>query len=467
MTTMSSCNDDNLATGSSALLPGEEITVCCDTLTNLDSRSIMANPVFNTPDSFLLGECNDLKYGTLKAEILTQFACPIDAVYPDSSELDSVCLFMYFRAWHGDGQAPLRINAYLMDKETLHYDSLYRSDIDIDRFVSSTRLENSALAQPRIISAQNIPDSTGTSDYYYIISARLKDEVARQLFNTRDFSSQQAFTQAFKGLYITTDYGSSTILYVSDISLACYFHYTYKERPTDTEYITLPDTRIFPANSEVRQVNRFEYPDAALLRYNLCQVKDTNYILSPANIYTTVNIPMNSMRERIMQNVGEKRPYINLASLIVDVLNYPNTELDPHYDDWAHPAGTMMLIKQSEFNSFFADNDLPDDSYAICSSLTSAVDTNDVYWNYYHFDLSTIFSEQLRDTADFVDTLRMLLVPVQLSYTTSSSSSSEQTVSAVRIEQTVTATEIRSTLATDFPMDIELVYSGFDVNIIK
>lgn len=456
-----------MATGSSALLPGEEITVCCDTLTNLVSHSFIAQPVFNTPDSFLLGECNDTRYGTLKAEILTQFACPINAVYPDSSELDSVCLFMYYRAWHGDGQAPLRINAYLMDKEALYYDSLYYSDIDINRYVSYVHPQNSALMRPRIISAQNVPDSTGTSDYYYILSARLKDEVARKLFYTRDFSSQEAFTQAFKGLYITTDYGSSTILYVSDISLACYFHYTYKERETDTEYISLPDTRIFPANSEVRQINRFEYPDAEQLRHNLCQVRDTNYILSPANIYTTINIPTKAMRECIGQNVGEKRPYINLASLMVDVLNYPNTELDPHYDDWAHPASTMMLIKQSEFNRFFAENDLPDDSYAICSSMTTAVDSNDVYWNYYHFDLSTIFSEQLRDSASQTDTLQMILVPVQLGYTTSSSSSSEQTISSVRIEQAVTATEIRSTLATDLPMDIELVYSGFDVNIIK
>lgn len=414
-----------------------------------------------TPDSFLLGECNSPGYGTLKADLLTQFACPIDAIYPDSCELDSVCLFLYYRTWYGNGDAPLRINAYEIDSEPLCYDSLYTSDVDIQRFVSPASRAKSVLERPYVLSAAH-PDYGTVSNTYNGVAIKLTDEYARKVFETRDFSSQQAFQQKIKGLYITTDYGTSTILYINNVSLVCYFHYTYKISAHSDTYAVLRDSRIFPANSEVRQVNHYTYPDVSSVRQRLCQSTDTNYIISPANLYACLKIPVEAMRQSIGRRTVMKRPYINLASLEVDVLNYPNTELDAHAADWAHPAKSMMLIKESAFSTFFKSHQLPSDTCAICSDLITSVDSTDTYRNYYAFDLSKIFSKQVRDSSVFVDTLRMLLVPVSLTYTASQYSASTQTVSEVHIEQSVTLTEIRSALDAHMPMDVELVYTGMD-----
>lgn len=440
------------------MLPNEKVIVCCDTLRDIVSATVSATPIFTTPDSFLVGECSSASLGTLRADLITQFACPIDAVYPDSSELDSVCLVVYYRSWYGDGEAPLRLNAHLLDGETLCYDSLYNSDIDLSRFVSEYSRRRSVLIQPQLVSAAH-PNNTTVSGYH-MVTMRLTDEVAQQLFNARDFSSQQAFQRAFKGLYITTDFGSSTVLYLSNVALICYFHHTYLPTAQSTQYVTLRDSRIFPANSEVRQINRYEYPDVAQIRQQLCQMHDTNFVLTPSNLYTRISIPVAAMRGTIKEHTLLKRPYINMASLVVDVLNYPNSSLDVHYNDWAHPAKTMLLIKESAADRFFRNNELPSDTCAISSTLATEVDTTNTYSNFYTFDLSKMLAQQVRDTAQFVDTLHLLLVPVQIAYSQSSSGAS--TISGIHVEQTVTATMLRSALTTERPMNIELLYSGFD-----
>ena len=66
--------------GSSILAEKDEIKVKADTFgvrSSLDSCAAITL----TPDSFLLGEC-DTHFGTMKADILTQLACPEGYKYP-------------------------------------------------------------------------------------------------------------------------------------------------------------------------------------------------------------------------------------------------------------------------------------------------------------------------------------------------------------------------------------------------
>ena len=89
--TMGMCSCDNIiGAGASALLPEDGIRVKADTfsvVSTLEAGSAIAI----TPDSFLLGEC-DTHFGTIKADILSQFACPLGFEYPyvETAEVDSV-----------------------------------------------------------------------------------------------------------------------------------------------------------------------------------------------------------------------------------------------------------------------------------------------------------------------------------------------------------------------------------------
>ena len=122
-----------------------------------------------------------------------------------------------------------------------------------------------------------------------------------------------------------------------------------------------------------------------------------------------------------------------------------------------------MLIKEDLFEDFFLNNELPNDSCAICCDLVTEVDSDNVYHYYYYFDLKSMFQEYL-SSSDAEDTLRMVLVPVNLVYSTSSSTTS---ITKVNIEQTITSTPIRSAQCADHPMDIEAVFSGFSTATLK
>ena len=113
------CKDDVATTGQSVLDEGDKIFVLADTF-EISSAVDSCDAIISQADSFLLGEI-ETDYGTLRASILTQLACPEGYSYPADfavDSVDSICLFMYYSSWEGDPNSPIAINEYLMDKQT-------------------------------------------------------------------------------------------------------------------------------------------------------------------------------------------------------------------------------------------------------------------------------------------------------------------------------------------------------------
>lgn len=457
--TMGMCSCDNIiGAGASALLPEDGIRVKADTfsvVSTLEAGSAIAI----TPDSFLLGEC-DTHFGTIKADILSQFACPLGFEYPyvETAEVDSVCLYLYYENWHGDGLAPLGITVYEMDKATLDYNTRYPSDTTLSSFCSLTP-ETRVTPLSRVVIADRYTDSVYSSaddSYYPCIPIKLSDTFARRFFAIRDFSSQEAFNELFKGLYITTDFGGSTVLYVTNISMAVYYHFSYPRQGTDT---VIHDMKAFYANSEVRQLNRFAYPDREQVLSQLSVYSDTNYVVSPANIYTRLSVKMDSMFLRMQEQLEDPNDYtvyVNQADLTIDVLyDAEQTSTRPR-DHWDTPASHMLLVLESEMETFFAKNELPSDTMAILSALTVSADTVGELSYTYTYDLSGLLTKQLRMNEP-QDELSFFLVPVAVETLPNSSS-----LSSVRPLQTISTTCIRSANNSDSPMNVKMVYSGFN-----
>lgn len=455
-----SCKDDVMDAGSSTLLESDDIQVKADTF-SLASVLDSCVALTLTPDSFLLGEC-DTHYGTIQADILTQLACPegFEYPYPETAEVDSVCLFIYYNSWYGDGKAPLGITVYEMDRAPLSETGVYPSDLQLSDYCSladSTHITNAS----RIIIPAEPTDSfyqSSTDRYQPFIRIKLTDTFAKRFFAIQDFSSQEAFSKAFNGLYITSDFGGSNVLYLTEINMAVYYHFS---RPTANGNDTiLHDIKSFYANSEVRKVNRFIYPNRTEVLDMYAQNTDTNYIVSPANIYTQLSLRLDSIYQRIEQQVGDTnnyRIYVNQALLTLDVLYDFDLNSERPRDRWDMPASNMLLIKASHFNDFFAKNELPSDTAAILAALTATTDSLDNVSYTYTYDLSELLTQQLR-SGQQVDELTFMLVPVAVATANSSSSS---TITSVKQLQTISATRIRSAQNALQPIRLEMVYSGF------
>lgn len=455
---LTSCKNDILNAGSNIMPESDAIVVGCDTF-SLTSALLHDDYVYSSPDSLLLGECDNM-FGTVHADIITQLACPEGFVIPENSEVDSLVLYLYYNTWFGDDNSPMSIKAYALDKGTFSYTSPYQTNLDLNEYWSG---EDSTyiLNKERIITASTYGDSvynSSLSKYTPVIRMRLTDEYAQSFFNHKSFSSQEEFNSWMKGLYITSSFGSSVILHISQVTLGLYYHFAYTR--TDGVTDTVSDIKSFYSNSEVRKVNHITYSNE---HYDeLLAISDSvTYIVSPAQFYTRLCLPMETMSDTIKAKLGNKRPYVNLAQIRVDVLNvFSGSSNEKTFDDYAQPATNMLLVREESVNRFFLEHELPQDTCALLASLTAQVDSAGNTFYAYYYDVSTLLTKQLRDTTQ-EENLNMVLVPVTVDYSTSSSSSSGTTISAVHPMQMVTATAIRSAQSEVSPMKLEVVYSGF------
>ena len=459
---LSGCKDDVVTAGSSLLDDNDKIIVCSDTF-SLSSNLAPCGSIITAPDSFLLGEITT-DYGTVRAEILTQLACPVGFQYPETAEVDSVCLFFYYRDWVGSNSTPMAVNVYEIDRSVMEYNLTYTSDINIADYCS---MEDSTLLvsrQPLIVAGSKADSvyNSSTGTYLPMVRCRISDDFARRFFSMQTYTSQDSFNKFFKGLYITPTFGSATMLHITDVSMAVYYHFSYNRGGQDT---TVTDMKGYYANAEVRGLNRIEYRDKETLVENLlADSAHYSYVIAPAGVYTRMQFPMVQIEETIMQSLiykdTVKRPYVNLAQLQVDVLNvYEGTGTDKDRNDWLQPANYMLLIKEESVDRFFRKKELPSDTVAILSSLSTGVDSlgNTIY--YYSYDLNTLLTNQIRQIQN-PDTLNMLLVPVTVE-TTTNASYGTTSVTSVRQSQVMSATKIRSAQNADSPLSLKVVYSGF------
>ena len=438
-----SCANDLTDIGSGIQPSADKITLGTDTF-HLGSESYFVENMYLNSDSFLLGTFYDQKYGTTRADILAQVNCPEGTTFVPGTVADSAKVILYYKSWFGDSYSPLDVNIYEMNTDTTFaYTGKYPTNLDWALYT-----DRSKLMARRVFTAK---DASNTISDTTSVKFDLSTDFATRIFNESKYTSSSEFTKFFKGMYITANYGASTMLNVSQIDLLLYTHYTYNNgKDTARQTIT------FPANAEVRQVNRFEHPDVASIRVKLNQAESNglNYVSSPANIYTRIRLPLKNMSDKINAKVPGKKMTMNSALLRIDATEVDDATL-------AQPiVSYMLLIKESAVEDFFAQNKLPSDTCALLGSFTSTLNSaTSLYEYYYTFDLATLVGNELKvalkKNESPADRLKMVLVPVRVKFDTSNN------VTQVDQQFLMSAVTIRSGKNVEKPMKINLVYSGF------
>ena len=269
----------------------DKITLNVDTF-HLSSVTVPVDRIVSKPDSLLLGTFIDDFLGTTRADILTQLALPTtNYTYLDESVAtttpDSVVVTMGFDSYFGVSTSPVEISIYEM-KTALKAKENYYSSIDPSLYVDFSRKLN---ASAELLTIKD--GLTGIQNTQLAI--KLSSDFLQRFF-TKDptiFKSQSEFDNFFKGLYITTDFGSSAMVNVRALSMTLYFHYIYKNDPAQ---IKIKGYHSFTANSEIVKVNRVQHPFRTLtINPNV----EFNYLASPANYHTKVRIPLARLRQRI------------------------------------------------------------------------------------------------------------------------------------------------------------------------
>lgn len=393
--------------------------------------------------SILLGEYYSKKYGATKAELIVQLAPPIDYEFPDPSynpQPDSLVLLIYYKSWFGSKIEPLEISIYELNKSTPEYHKVYMSDLSISEFTDAT---DAQLLGRRVMTSidQTLDvNTTNSSSFVPSVSYKFDEAQLKRFFNMpiSAYTSTEAFLKAFPGLYLTTTYGQSTMLYLREINLRLYYHYTYKKNGVDTvinTYIT------YPANKEVRQLNKFSHPN---IQEIINKRDSVNYLKSTGGIFSKIELPLGAIRQQVADSIGDKLLMLNSAQLSIE-----QTEFDSSATAMPIPA-YLMMIKEAELNDFLTSNQLFHDS-----DSSKIIGVYDAVTRHYVFDITYLLSKDIkRSMTDFSQIEHMVLIPV---YRPTSSVNAFYYKPLKRLS----AFTFRSGRNSYSPLRLELVYSGF------
>ena len=440
---VTSCKNDE-SVGITIQPQEDEIIVDSDTFI-IESENYYVPAISAQADSMILGEFYNETYGTTKAELLVQIAPPIDYRFPEvkyKPEPDSLVLMMYYNSWVGSAYAPLEFSIYEINKQPIDYNTQYLSNLNIGDFTDSTILMGKRLMTSIDLSrADSLEEDTAIMPY---VRYKFDQVQLERFFNMPQevYKDEEAFLDEFKGLYITTRYGSSTLICFNQITMYLYYHYTYQTNGKDTVVNT---SIIYPSNKEVRQLNKFTHPN--IEEVTVCN-DSINFIKSAAGIYPKIRIPIGEMSKRIYSKIGDKQLNVNAAEIIIEDIKYDTTNTylgKPFY---------LLALTTDQFDDFLKYNTMP-----------SATDTTAVIASYstshkgYKLDLAYFITKHLRNKiVEEDDVIEMILMPVLAETSTSTETS---TIANIKPLTQLAVSTIRSGKNEYSPMRLKILYNGF------
>jgi len=441
-----SCVDNN--TIGSSMQPGQDVVNISFDTVRVQTETVLQDSVYLRNSLAVLGEFTDPTYGTVKSDFMAQLYCPYNFKFPDDvTTIDSAYMYLYYDSWFGDSTTVHHMNVWYLDKSPLDASFSYGSTTNPNEFTSKSKL----LASGTFTTGDFMTTDSAKALSTYSAAIRLplnmdlcKQFLADNKSNPSSFAKPSVFNKYFNGIYVTTDYGNGSLLYVTHSEIEMLYNTFLYSNASNKE---LRDSLViggsyFPVNKEVRQINRAEHPD--LRSYlNPVATDSLNYVYAPGGMFTKVTLPTSLFKKGSGMLSGKT---VNGMKLYVNA-----TQVDNTWDYAMAPPTSMLLIDASKVNSFFNGFELNDGLYSFVA------DYNSDSLNYV-FDLSYYAQKMIRANDDSTSTVfkpftEMLLIPV----TTVQNSDKDK----VRQEHVITpaAVKILGGNHPRKPMQLRVIYS--------
>ena len=448
---VASCNDDLNQIGSS--IDDTVISIIEDSTfsENLSIKSIPNEAIPNRTLTQMLGAMNIPEYGSLRSGFMTQLIpyneLDLDAIYQD--KIDSLIVTFTYKsdAFIGDSLAPMQVSVYELDKElpTRLYSNIdpeAEGYVDLSKVIGQCSYSASNL---------NIPDSLYYAGYK-TIEVRLSDELKDRLYNAYKANPDQMmdidyFKEIFPGLYARNTYGTGSISNISETIMG----WCYKKKVRDSEgnFITIKDdegnilrdsvistsTAGYVFTNAVPSINLIQANVASNIEKAIAQGKV--YIQGPIGYDAEIKFPTRKIIEAYENTKKDKEDIVcllNAVTLSIPVVDPGTNEhgvVPPPYLLFMRKGGKVynsdnVLVETSK-NIFFSDKLLPDSKNYFYATYDA---TNHVYnfGNIRGFITSIMEKNPNTDNPDANED--MILVPVDIT-TESSSSSSAETITAM------------------------------------
>lgn len=469
---MASCDTTTDSIGSSLNDNRDGLTISAQTY-SVVSRSIVADSVLSRNTTGYLGKVRDPETGAyITGDFMAQFNSLEDFTFPNKDSLittdangkeqrgiikaDSCELRLFYSSLYGDSTQLMKLSAYEMGKPMNENRTYYSNFSPSD----NGYIREGGLQKDKVYSLidYNVKQSTrDTSTYTPYITIKLKGPYTDKDGKTYDsygtfimqkyYDDPTNFKNAFAfrnnivpGFFFKHQSGVGNMAYISQSQLDVYFSHI----EDDSLYHS---AAVFWGTEEVLQTSTITNDRKTMEK--LANDETCTYLKTPSGIFTELTLPV----EKIMKD--HENDTITSAKLVLQRLNNKTTS------DYAFsvPSQILMIPKDS-LHSFFENNDIYNNKNSFVTSWAYNAAKGSFDNSYTFNNISGMISAMYNCDRKSTDWNKVVLVPVKVSTTTTSSGST--TVVKVTNDMSLTSTRlVKGTDADDSPIKINIIYSRF------
>jgi len=470
------CSDDTVSVGSDIVPSADRITASTGTY-SVVSRSIAVDSVLANTSTCLLGSVVDPETRTkTTCNFLAQFHMSENSIFPDQSKLvmdngvpeaDSCLIALYFNEYYGDSLTTMKVRVQELDTAKVMEESqAYYTNLDPADYVN----EN-GYSQSFSYSVQDLttPYVQGSYTYAGKVTLRLSKEYGTYIMQ-QYYAHPEYFKNSYTfihhvcpGFYFETTGGVGSMLNIDISALDVYFRYHTVSADTGNDTIEVGMRRMAATEEVIQNTNVANTIPVSMLD----SANEYTYVKAPGGIFTEVDLPIGEVVSG--EHYGDS---INTAK--ISFTRY-NTESS---GSALEPPATLLLVRKGELFSFFENGDVADSKTSYLADYSSS-DNAYVFTN-----LSRLFTllKQERNEGAGVSGLeteaerealyaaweaknpdwnKVVLVPVNTEYSTSTSALGTTTKTLLRVRNDMSLSSARLVGGPSGNITLEVVYSDF------
>lgn len=472
MMAFSACNDETLDLGNTLTGPADKLTTSSADY-QVSTHTIMADSVLIKSSYCCIGNLKDSETGTyVKSDFMTQLNIQESFSLPDESTIlnkydgracvDSCQLLFILKAPTAvsDTLAAMKMRIWELSNP-MEEDKYYYSNYDP---IKEGLIQEGAFYEDKVFSHYDLSeDDESIRHQYPFVSVRLdkpytdKNGVTYKNYGTYIMHQYYDHPEYFKnsysfihnvcpGFYMTVTDGEGLYTEVSYAGLQMVYDKVVTEDSTHTDIQTLAGT------SEVLQTTTITNEKSKL--QELAADNTCTYIKAPAGLFTEATLPVDEIFSHHQDDS------ILTAKLSFQRLN--NT----HYDKELQIPPYLLMVPKDSLYTFFEHSKVPDNLTSYYTAYASGTNT------YTFSNITTLITKmhqmkQKETSADpnweanHPDWNKVVLVPINVSTTTSSSNSTVATA----FDHYLNIASTRLVGGSQNPLDpvkIVIVYGKFD-----
>ena len=445
--------DDNTGSLGLGMFPGSDQNIKGNLITfDVTTQSELAEKVFAKTSIGYVGKFTDPFFGYYEAGFLSQLHCTEGMTFPTvyseknptgvmvKDDIYLTELILSYSSYFGDSLNACSMSIYELNKDIDKNDALY-TDINPSDYYNTTtgfigRKAYSAVDLSIKDSIRNL------SNFYPYVRSTLPKSIGTKIYEAckaagKDGLSNAEFQKVFKGIYVKSDYGDGTVLYVDQIELNIAYE-VYVKDSTNTKVLkkkyekdeagnlkdsTAYSKRTFVATKEIIQANQFKSDNQQI--NDRQKETEWTYLKTPAGIYTQASLPLKEIEVKLSKDT------INAVKLAFTTYNQTNDY--NKYKFRMNAPKNVLLVREKDREKFFEKNKIADNVTSYLSQH-SAISTNQYIFSNLTKLISVCLAEKEEarkkagnawDEAKWLSENptwdKVALIPVLVSYDTSSS----------------------------------------------